>query len=160
MHHIKTHLHITTDFVVFFSKYTSENDARNRNACSSPFKIVRTFHSLPSLNWSEYMQPGTAATIVAAKIVSPSAAVPPVLLRMNVCVCLCASWVCVVCCGSLLAPNLVSGRQWTPGLTVALKSYQHRAKHFNGILRDHETSIKNIGPPRSWDPSTLESTCT
>lgn len=42
------------------------------------------------------MQPGTAATIVAAKIVSPSAAVPPVLLRMNVCVCvpLCVLSVC------------------------------------------------------------------
>lgn len=68
--------------------------AKKKNACSILFKIVRTFRSFSTKvpGWFKYMQPGKAAMINVAKIVSPSAtaAVPPLVFKC-VYVCPCAS---------------------------------------------------------------------
>lgn len=62
------------------------------------------------------MQPGTAAMFQRGQnsfSICCCCCSPHLCVWMCVCVfpCLCASWVCVVCCGCSLAPNLVSGSE-------------------------------------------------
>ena len=103
---------------------------------------------------SKYMKPGAAAMLNVAKIVLHLLPLFPPLVRTSVCVvCLCASWVCVVCCGSSLAPNLVRrscSNRCSEVLPAPSGTLQQMIMKHNG----NETYSR---PPCSWDSSILES---
>lgn len=94
VHHIKTHLHI------MICSVCPNSQARKKLSCSSQ---NRENFPLSSLYWLEEMQPGTAAMITAAKIVSPSAAV---------CVCAPVPLCVLSVCGMLW---FLTGAKFSPG---------------------------------------------